>query len=167
MMRAAGLCGALLVAVSLVLTLPDMHVLEAGAVVGLTAALSVVWRSPALAAVASVAALLVFSVVLLFAPSGGHVVEAVLLGSGLLVLLDGTYFELRFRAAEAMGQIATDYLSSLFRCILLTAILGVLTAAIAVVMAGELDASVRPIIAAFGGILIVVGIVGKARSASQ
>ena len=88
-----------------------------------------------------------------------------MLGIGLLVVLDGTYFELRFRAAEAMGQIATDYLWSLSRCILLTAILGLLTTAIAFVMIGELNAWVRSIIAAFGGALIVVAVVGKARPA--
>ena len=165
MMRAAGLCGALLVTVSQVLALPEAHVLEAGAVVGLAGALSVLCRSPALAIGASVAALLVFSLVLLFAPPGGHVVEAVLLGIGLLVLLDGAYFELRFRATEASGEIAIDHLRSLSTCVLLATILALLTTGVSVVIVGELDASLRPIIATFGGIVIVVAIVWKTRLA--
>jgi hypothetical protein len=164
MMRAAGLCGALLVAVSQVLTLPDVHVLEAGAVVGLAGALSVLCRSPGLAIVASVVALLVFSVALLFAPPGDHVIEAVLLGIGLLILFDATHFELRFRTAEAIGQIAADHLGSLISCIVLAAVLALLMTAISVVVVGELNASVRPILASFGGILVVVALVWKARS---
>ena len=163
MMRAAGLCGALLIAVSLVLTLPDEHVLEAGAVVALTGAIAVLWRSPGLAIVASVVGLLVFSVVLLLAPPGSHVIEAVLLGIGLLILLEGSHFELRFRIAGR--QIAADHLRSLGRCILLSAVLALLTGVVPVVMSAEVNASVRPIIAGFGGVLIVVAIVWQARAA--
>jgi hypothetical protein len=165
MMRAAGLCGTLLVALSQVLTLPEVHVLEAGAGVGLAGALSVLWRSPGLAVVASVIALLVFSVVLQFAPPGSHVVEAVLLGIGLLILLDCAHFELRFTTAAAIGRMARGHLGSLSSCIVLTAVLALLTTTITAVMLGELDASVRPIIAAFGGILIIVALVWKARAA--
>jgi hypothetical protein len=165
MMRATGLCGALLVTVSQVLALPEVHVLEAGVVVGLAGAIAVLWRSPGLAIAASVAALLVFSLVLLFAPPGGHVVEAVLLGIGLLVLLDGAYFELRFRTTETSSEIATDHLRSLSSCVLLTAILALLTTAASVVIVEGLNASLRSIIATFGGIIIVVAIVWKARLA--
>ena len=164
MMRVAGLCGALLVAVSQVLTLPDVQVLEAGAVVGLAGALSVLWRLTGLAVVASVVGLLVFSVVLLFAPPGGHVAEAVLLGSGLLILLEGTYFERQFSTAEAIGRIAADHMGSLISCLVLAAVLALLMTAISVVVVGELNASVRPILASFGGILVVVALVWTARS---
>jgi hypothetical protein len=162
MMRAAGFFAALLIAIAPTLALPDVHVFEAGAVAGALCVASVLLPSLGLAIFGSTVALLVFATALLLTPTPYAVLAALLLGLGLLILLDATHFEKRFGRSEGKARIVSEHLSTLGTAVLLSIAAALAIAVGAAMVSQDLAPSVRTVVAAFGGILIISAMTWKA-----
>jgi len=160
--RVAGLCAAVLIAISPALAFPDVHVFEAGAVVGVLCVAAVLVPSLALAVFGAITALLVFAAALLLMRTPYTVFAALLLGLGLLILLDTTHFEQRFSRSEGKAWIIRNHLSTLGVAVMLSIVTALAIAVGAAMVSQELDPLVRTGLAAFGGILIIAAIMWKA-----
>jgi hypothetical protein len=162
MMRVVGFFAALLIAIAPTLALPDVHVFEAGAVAGLLCVAAALVPSLGLAVFGSTVALLVFATTLLLTPTPNAVFAALLLGLGLLILLNATQFEERFGRSEGKARIVGTHLSTLGTAVLLSIAASLAIAVGATIVAQDLDPSVRTVIAAFGGILVISAMMWKA-----
>ena len=160
--RVAGLCAAVLIAISPALAFPDVHVFEAGAVVGVLCGAAVLAASLALAVFGAITALLVFATALLFMRTPYSLFAALLLGLGLLILLDATHFEQRFARSEGKAWIVRNHLSALGAAALLSTTTALALAVGAATVPQELDPLVRIGLAAAGGILVLAAMMWKA-----
>jgi hypothetical protein len=151
-----------LIAISPALAFPDVHVFEAGAVVGVLCVSAVLVPSLALAVFGAITALLVFATALLLIRTPYTLFAALLLGLGLLILLDTTHFEQRFARSEGRARIVRNHLSILGAAALLSITTALAIAVGAAVVSQELDLLVRTALAAFGGILIITAMMWKA-----
>ena len=161
MIRLTGFLAVLLIGGLPVLMLPDVRMLEGSAVVWIVCAAALLLPSLGLAVLGSVAALLMFSVALLIAASGS-VIEAMLMGIAILTLLDITYFEQRFGAADGKLHVAADHLSQMAVFVVLSVLGAVMIVLLASVLSQDIDATSRSFIAAFGAILVFGAMVWKA-----
>jgi hypothetical protein len=161
MMRLAGLFAVLVLGGLPVVMLPDVHTLEAAAVVCAVCIVALLLPSLGLAVLGSIAALLLFSAALLIASSDA-VIEAVLIGIAILTLLDATYFEQRFRAAPAKLHIAADHLLHLIVFVLLAVVAALAIFLLAPIVSQTLDATTHSFIAALGVVLVLAAMVRRA-----
>jgi hypothetical protein len=162
MIRVAGLCAAVLIAVSPTLVFPDVHVFEAGAVVGVLCVAAVLVPSLALAVFGAIAALLVFATALLLMRTPYSLFAALLLGLGLLILLDTTHFQQRFARSEGKAWIVRNHLSILGAAALLSITTALALAVGAATVSQELEPLVRTGLAAAGGILVIAAMMWRA-----
>ncbi len=158
MVQLIGIVAILLVAVLPVAVQPGLHLLAVEAVVGVTCAGGLLLPSLGLAVSGSIAALLVFSATLLMAPSVGAVPQAIAMGTGLLVLLDLTWFRRRFAGADVRAGVTLDHLANLAISVLLSVGAAALLIGVAATVPLDLDPMARPVIAAAGGILVLVAL---------
>ena len=162
MMRLAGLLAVLLVGGLPVVMLPDVRMLEAGAVVWAVCTVALLLPSLGLAVLGSIAGVLVFSVSLLIASSGA-VVAAVLMGLAILTLLDATYYEQRFRAAGVKPHVAARHLAQMAVHVSVGVLGAVTIVLLAPVLSEDLDATVRSFVAALGIALVLGAMMWRAR----
>ena len=162
MIRVVGLCTAVLIAISPALAFADGHVFEAGAVVGVLCVAAVLVPSLALAVFGAITALLVFATTLLFMRTPYTLFVALLLGLGLLALLDAAHFEQRFARSEGKAWIVRNHLATLSAAILLSITTALAIAAGGAMISQELDPVVGTGLAAFGSILVIAAMMWKA-----
>jgi hypothetical protein len=162
MMRFAGVCSASLIALSPALVYPELHMSEAGAAVGVLCAAAVFVPSLGLAVFGSIVALLVFTVAVQLASAAYTVFAALLLGLGLLILLDTTQFEQRFARAEGKTSIVNAHLSYFGLAALLSALAALVIVLVAATVSQDLGASTRTIIALLGCSLSIAAMMWKA-----
>jgi hypothetical protein len=92
------------------------------------------------------------------APPAGALVAAILLGIALLALLDITHYRQRFRGAMVEPAVARAHITDLALSVAASVGAIVLLAGIVEVLSIGLDASIRPIVATSGGILVMVAL---------
>jgi hypothetical protein len=160
--QVTGLCAAVFIAISPALVLPDVYVIEAGAVVGVLCAAAVLVPSLALAVFGAITALLVFATTLLLMRTPYALFAAVLLGLGLLMLLDATHFERRFARSKGKAWIVSNHLAALGTAALLSITIASAIAVGAAMVSQGLDPLARTSLAAFGGILVIATMMWKA-----
>jgi hypothetical protein len=161
MMRLAGILAVLLVGGIPVLMLPDIRMLAAGAVVWAVCIVALLLPSLGLAVLGAIAGLLMFSGSLLIASSNA-VTEAVLMGIAILILLDATYFEQRFRTVDVRLHVAADHLSQMAGYVLVGLLGAVIIILLTPVLSQDLGATIRSFMAGLGIILVLGAVVWKA-----
>ena len=158
MVKTIGLLACLLIAGLPVAVQPDVHLLAAGATAALICVAGLLLPSVALSITGGIAALLVFSTALLMARGANASIEALLMGIALLAVLDTAHDRQRFRRAAVDRSVTRAHLANLALSATISFGVAALLAAVAAVLAIRLDASVRPVAAAGGGILVMVAI---------
>lgn len=161
MMRVAGFIAVLLVGGVPVVMLPDVRMLEAGAVVWAMCGVALLLRSLGLAVLGSIVGVMLFCASLLLGFSGA-IVEAVLMGIAILTLLDATYFEQRFRTAVTKQHVAAHQLVAMAVFVLAGVVGAVTVVLLAPVLSQDLDATLRSFVVAFGIVLVLGAMVWKA-----
>ena len=136
----------------------SLPVIVAGIAAGAICATAVLLPSLGLAITGVIGALLVFSAALFVAPSERATTTAILLGIAFLTLLDITSFRQRFHGAMIEPAVARAHLATLARSALASVGVVVLLAGFAQTLSIGLDASIRPIVATVGGILVMVAL---------
>jgi hypothetical protein len=164
MVQLMGFISIVLIAGLPVLVQRSLPLVAAGIATGAICAIALVLPSLGLAVTGVIGALLVFSVALLMAPSASAFVAAILLGIALLTLLDLTYFRQRFRGAMIEPAVAHAHLANLALSVLVSVGAIVLLAGFVEILSINLDAATRPIVATFGGILVMVALLQAATS---
>jgi hypothetical protein len=156
MVQLTGFIAILLIAGLPVLVQQNLPLVAAGIAAGAICAIAVLLPSLGLAVAGAIG--LVFSVALLMAPPAGALVAAILLGIALLALLDITHYRQRFRGAMVEPAVARAHITDLALSVAASVGAIVLLAGIVEVLSIGLDASIRPIVATSGGILVVVAL---------
>jgi hypothetical protein len=136
----------------------SLPLVVAGIATGVICATAVLLPSLVLAVTGVIGGLLVFSAALLMAPSARVTTAAILLGIALLTLLDITYFRQRFHDAMIEPAVARAHLAMLTLSVLSSVGAIVLLAGSTQILSIGLDASIRPIVATAGGILVMVAL---------
>ena len=158
MVQLTGFIAILLIAGLPVLVQQNLPLVAAGIAAGAICAMAVLLPSLGLAVAGAIGALLVFSIALLMAPPAGALVAAILLGIALLALLDITHYRQRFRGAMVEPAVARAHITDLALSVAASVGAIVLLAGIVEVLSIGLDASIRPIVATSGGILVMVAL---------
>ena len=158
MVQLTGFISILLIAGLPVLMQQNRPLMEAGIAAGAICATALLLPSLGLAVTGAIGALLIFSVALLMAPSASAIVAAILLGTALLTLLDLTYYRQRFRSAMIEPTVARAHLTNLALSVLASFGAIALLAGSVKILSISLDASIRPIVATSGGILVMVAL---------
>lgn len=158
MVKLTGFISILLIAGLPALVQQSLPLVATGIAAGGISAIALLLPSLALAVTGAIAALLVFSATLLMTPSAGAIAAAILLGIALLTLLDLTYYRQRFGRAIIEPAVARSHLMNLALSVLASVGAIVLLAGSAEFLPIGLDASVSPIVATSGGILIMVAL---------
>jgi hypothetical protein len=158
MVQLTGFISILLIAGLPVLMWQNLALMEAGIGTGAICAIAFLLPSLGLAVTGAVGELLIFSVALLMAPSASAIAAAILLGIALLTLLDLTYYRQRFRSAMIDPAVARAHLANLALSVLVSVGAFVLLAGSVVILSIDLDASMRPIVATSGGVLVMVAL---------
>jgi hypothetical protein len=141
-----------------VLVQQSLSLVVAGIAAGAICAIAFLLPSLGLAVTGAIGALLVFSVALLMAPSASAFVAAIPLGIAWLTLLDLTYFRQRFRGAMIEPAVARAHLANLALSVLVSVGAIVLLAGFVGLLSINLDTTTRPIVATFGGILVIAAV---------
>ena len=164
MVRLTGVIAIVLIAGLPVLVLPEIHLLEASVVAATICLAGLLMASLGLAVLGAVLALLVFSVALLLMASADAIVEAVLMGIAVLTLLDVAYYRQCFLRSAVEPEVTPAHLSGLAISVLLSILAAVILVIVADVLSLNIEASVRPVIAAGGGILVMAAILWAAKT---
>jgi hypothetical protein len=141
-----------------VLVQQSLPLVATGIAAGAICAMALLLPTLGLAVTGAIGALLVFSAALLMAPSTSAFVAAILLGIALLALLDLTYYRQRFYGATIESAVARAHLAKLAHSALVSVGAIVLLAGFVEILSIDLDATTRPIVATFGGILVMVAL---------
>lgn len=158
MVRLSGVAAVLLIAGVPCLVLPERHMLGAGVMAAAICAGGLLLPSLGLATTGAVLAVLVFSVALLVASAANAVLAAMLMGIAVLVLLDATHYHQRFSRSAITPGVVREHLGQLGTTILVSMLaVGVLVVVSDAFSLG-LDAVLRPVVAAGGGVLVVLAI---------
>lgn len=165
MVRLSGLIAVLLIAGLPALVLPEVHLMGACVAAAAISLAALLFASLGLAICGAILALLIFSVALLITSSTDAIVEAALMGIAVLTLLDVAYYQQRFRNSAVEPDVAREHVSGLAVSVLISVLVAGVLALVAEVLSIDLDASTRPIIAASGGILVMVAILWAATTA--
>lgn len=158
MVQLIGIVAILLVAVLPAAVQPGLHLLAVEAAIGVTCAGGLLLPSLGLAVTGAIAALLAFSATLVIAPSASAIPQAVAMGTGLLVLLDLTYFRQRLAGSDVGAGVVLGHLANLAISVLLSVGAAALLIGVAVTMPVDLDPMVRPVMAAAGVILVLAAL---------
>ena len=158
MVQLTGFISILLIAGLPVLMQQNLLLMEAGIAAGAICATALLLPSLGLAVTGAIGALLIFSVALLMTPSASAIAAAILLGIALLTLLDITYYRQRFRSAMIEPAVARAHLTDLALSVLASVGAIVLLAGSVKTLSIGVDASIRPIVATSGGILVMVAL---------
>jgi hypothetical protein len=158
MVQLTAFISILLIAGLPVLVQQNLPLMEAGIAAGAICATAILLPSLGLAVAGAIGALLVFSIALLMAPPVGAFVAAILLGIALLTLLDITHYRQRFHGAMVEPAVARAHMAGLALSVAASVGAIVLLAGFVEVLSIGLDASIRPIVATSGGILVVVAL---------
>jgi hypothetical protein len=158
MVRVIGLIGAGLIAGAPVLAIPELHVAETGMLVACMGAAALFVPSLGLAICAGVLALLNYSAGLLIAVHSGGAWSAALLGIGLLVLLDATHYVRALGKSNVESTVPRRHLANLAGIVLVSVVITVVLTVLAEATVLDIAATWRPVIAAGGGLVIIVGL---------
>jgi hypothetical protein len=158
MVRLTGFISIVLIAGLPVFVQQSLLLVAAGIAASSICAIALLLPSLGLAVTGAIGALLVFSAALLIAPSASAFVAAILLGIALLTLLDLTYYRQRFRKAMIEPAVAHAHLANFTLSVLVSVGAIVLLAGFGEILSISLDATIRPIAATVGGILVMVAL---------
>jgi hypothetical protein len=162
MVQLTGFISIMLIAGLPVLVQQSLPLAAAGLAAGAISAIALLLPSLGLVVTGAIGALLVFSVALLMAPSAHPIAAAILLGIALLTLLDLTYYRQRFRSAMIEPAVAHAHLANLALSVLVSVGAIVFLGGFVEIFSISLDATTRPIVATFGGILVMAALLQTA-----
>jgi hypothetical protein len=158
MVRLSGVLAVLLLAGMPALVLPDARMLPVAAAVAAVCAGGLLLPSLGLATAGAVVALVVFSIALLLVPTSDAVVAATLMGIAVVTLFDATYYQQRFGRLAIGTGVARAHLTHLAVMVLAAFLAAGVLVLVGSLLWLDLDGTLRPLLAAAGGILVVLAI---------
>jgi hypothetical protein len=161
MVQLTGFISIVLIAGLPMLVQQSVPLAATGIAAGVICAIALLLPSLGLAVTGAIGALLVFSAALLMAPAASALIAAIALGIALLTLLDITYYRQRFRGVTIAPAVARAHITNLALSILASIVATVLLAGFVEILSIGLDASIKPVVATSGGILVIVALLQK------
>lgn len=158
MVRLSGIAAVLLLAGLPVLVRPDARLLPIVAAVAALCMGGLLLPSLGLATAGAVVSLVVFSITLLLVPENDELVAATLMGIAVVTLLDATYFQQRFGRLAIGPGVARAHVTRLAVLVPATFLAAGVLAAVGSLLWLNLGGTLRPFLAAAGGILVVLAI---------